>query len=55
MLFISHRLSSTQFADKILVMEDGKLVQSGSHAELMGQDGRYRELFEVQARYYRED
>lgn len=54
-LFISHRLSSTQFADKILVIEDGKLVQSGSHAELMGQDGRYRELFEAQARYYRED
>lgn len=53
-VFISHRLSSTWFADRILVMEEGKLTESGTHTELMERGGRYRELFNAQAQYYRE-
>ncbi len=54
-VFISHRLSSTQFADKILVLENGRLAESGTHTELMAHNGRYRELFEAQAEYYRDN
>ena len=54
-LFISHRLSSTRLADRILVMEDGAVIEEGSHGELMRQGGRYRELYEVQAEPYQDD
>ena len=54
-VFISHRLSSTRFCDRILFLEDGRIAEEGSHDELMKAGGRYRELFELQSRYYRED
>lgn len=54
-LFISHRLASTRFCDRILLLEDGRIVQQGTHDELLKQQGRYRELFETQARCYREE
>jgi ATP-binding cassette subfamily B multidrug efflux pump len=47
-LIISHRISSVNLADTILVMDDGRLVQSGSHEELLSQDGPYKTLFEKQ-------
>jgi ATP-binding cassette subfamily B protein len=47
-LVIAHRLSTVQEADRILVLEAGQIVQAGSHAELMGSGGRYRELCERQ-------
>lgn len=53
-IFISHRLSSTQFCDRILYLQDGCLVQEGSHEDLLAQDGPYRDMFETQASYYRE-
>ena len=53
-VFISHRLSSARFCDKIAVLDGGRLVQMGSHEELMREGGVYRELFEMQARNYRE-
>ena len=51
-IFISHRLSTATTADKILVIEDGQLIEYGSHAELMAQGGRYHELFTTQAKRY---
>lgn len=52
-VLISHRFSSVRMADRILVLADGGIEASGSHAELMAQGGRYAELFELQAAGYR--
>lgn len=53
-IFISHRLSSTQFCNRVLYLENGKIVQEGTHDELMMEEGPYRTMFETQARYYQE-
>ena len=53
-LFISHRLASTKFCDRILLLEKGKIVEEGSHEELLEKKGRYRELFDIQSYYYQE-
>lgn len=53
-LFISHRLASTRFCDRILLLENGQVTECGSHRELMEQGGRYADLFEIQSSYYRE-
>ncbi len=53
--FISHRLASTRFCDRILFMEHGQIVEEGSHEELMERGGRYAEMFAVQSQYYREN
>jgi len=50
---VSHRFSTVRKADKILVLENGLAVEYGSHAELMKQNGRYKELFSLQAESYR--
>jgi len=52
-VLISHRFSSVRMADRILVLADGRIEASGTHAELMAQGGRYAELFELQAAGYR--
>ena len=52
-VFISHRFSTVRLADRILVLEHGQIIESGSHAELMLLDGRYAELFNLQAEAYR--
>lgn len=51
--FISHRLSSTRFCDRILLISNGKIAEEGSHEELMGRNGLYHHMFEVQSYYYR--
>jgi ATP-binding cassette subfamily B protein len=52
-IFISHRLSSTRFCDRICFLENGRIREMGSHAELIALGGRYATLFELQARNYR--
>ena len=54
-IYISHRLSSTRFADNICVFDGGRIIQEGSHEALMEQDGLYKEMFEKQAHYYVEE
>jgi ABC-type multidrug transport system fused ATPase/permease subunit len=52
-LFISHRLGSARLADRILVLDDGRIVQQGRHAELVAEGGLYADLFSIQAEWYR--
>ena len=52
-IFISHRLSTTVQADKIYVMEQGRIIESGSHSELMAADGTYAYMFRLQAEKYK--
>lgn len=54
-IFISHRLSTTVNADKIYVMENGKIIESGSHNDLMKQNGTYAHMFNLQAEKYRKE
>lgn len=53
-LFISHRLASTRFCDRILFLENGQITEEGTHDQLLAQGGGYAKLFEVQSRYYKE-
>jgi ATP-binding cassette, subfamily B, bacterial len=52
-LLISHRFSTVRLADQILVLEDGHILESGTHYELMELRGKYATLFEMQAEKYR--
>ena len=54
-VFISHRLASTRFCDRIMFLENGSIVECGSHDELMKKGGKYKEMFDIQAQYYREE
>jgi ABC-type multidrug transport system fused ATPase/permease subunit len=51
-LLISHRFSTVRLADRIAVLHGGRLVELGSHRELLALDGRYAHLFRLQARGY---
>lgn len=51
-IFISHRLGSTKLADEILVIEEGKIIERGTHERLMEKGGRYAEMFESQREWY---
>ena len=53
-VYISHRLASTRFCDRIAMFEDGWLVECDSHEKLMALNGKYANMFNVQAQYYRE-
>lgn len=52
--FISHRLSSTRFCDRILFIKDGAVAESGTHEELMAKKGAYYRMYQTQSMYYRE-
>ncbi len=54
-IFISHRLASTRFADRIFLLDGAKIAEVGTHDELMKKGGRYRYLFDVQSKYYKEN
>lgn len=53
-VYISHRLASTRFCDRIIMIVDGGIGEEGTHEELLKKGGRYAELFEVQSKYYKE-
>lgn len=53
--FISHRLASTRFCDRIIFVDGGKIAEEGTHDELLKNGGGYAYLFEVQSKYYRSD
>lgn len=53
-IFISHRLSSTRFCDRIALLEGTHIIEEGTHEELIEKNGRYAALFEMQSQYYRE-
>lgn len=53
LILITHRLSTTTMSDRILLLENGILVENGSHAELMAAGGPYRKLFDLQSQYYK--
>ncbi len=54
-IYISHRLASTRFCDRIILLEKNRITEEGTHDELLARGGRYAELFEVQSKYYREE
>ncbi|MDE6710194.1 MAG: ABC transporter ATP-binding protein/permease, partial [Oscillospiraceae bacterium] len=51
-VFISHRLASTRFCDRIIMLENGMIAETGTHSQLMQAGGKYAELFELQSSYY---
>ncbi|MCH5347692.1 MAG: ABC transporter ATP-binding protein [Oscillospiraceae bacterium] len=51
-VFISHRLASTRFCDRIILLENGMIAETGTHSQLMELGGKYAELFELQSSYY---
>ena len=53
--YISHRLASTQFCDRIFYLENGEIKETGTHRELLDHGGAYAELFDLQSRYFMED
>ena len=54
-LIISHRFSTVHVADHILVLDDGRITESGSHAELLSRNGRYAKMYRMQAMHYQTD
>ena len=54
-IYISHRLSSTRFCDRIYLLGDGRIIEEGTHEELLSLGGRYAEMFNTQSRYYKEE
>lgn len=54
-VYISHRLASTRFCDRIVLLEDGEVREEGTHEELMEKGGSYAKMYEIQSQYYQSD
>lgn len=54
-IYVSHRLASTKFCDRVAYLKNRKIIELGTHKELMRLNGEYKALFDTQAKYYRED
>lgn len=54
-IYISHRLASTRFCDRIIYIEDGRIIEDGNHEELMKLGGKYSAMYELQSQYYKEN
>ena len=53
-IYISHRLASTRFCDRIILIDGGRIAEEGTHEQLLWQNGKYAEMFAVQSKYYKE-
>lgn len=53
-IFISHRLASTKFCDRIVLIDNGEIVEIGDHKTLMDQNGKYRKMYDMQSHYYKD-
>lgn len=53
-VYISHRLASTRFCDRIILIENAGIIEEGTHEELLQRGGKYAQLYEVQSQYYQE-
>ena len=53
-LYISHRLASTRFCDRILLLEHGGILEEGTHEALLARQGAYAAMFAIQRKYYEE-
>jgi ABC-type multidrug transport system fused ATPase/permease subunit len=53
--FISHRLSSTRFCDRIFFVKDGKIAEAGTHGELLARGGEYKKMYDIQSYYYKHE
>ena len=53
-IYISHRLASTRFCDRIILIDNGGIGEEGTHEELLKKGGKYAELYEIQSKYYKE-
>lgn len=53
-IFISHRLSSTKFCDRIILLEDGVILEEGTHDDLVARNGKYNKMYKIQSSYYRQ-
>ena len=54
-IFISHRLSSTKFCDKIILLKNGVIIEEGTHYELIKNSGEYKKMYDVQSQYYKDE
>jgi len=54
-IYISHRLASTRFCDRIILLDNKGIAEIGTHEELMSRGGKYAELFDIQSKYYQEE
>lgn len=54
-IYISHRLASTRFCDRIIMLSDGKIVEEGTHDELLTRGGWYADMYRMQSKYYKEE
>lgn len=54
-IFISHRLSSTRFCDRIVFIDDGRIVEEGDHYNLMEKGGKYKKIYDMQSHYYKDN
>ena len=53
-IYISHRLASTRFCDRIILIDKGSIAEEGPHEQLLAKGGKYARLYEVQSKYYKE-
>ena len=53
-VFISHRLASTKFCDRVIYLKNGEIIEDGSHDELIDLKGEYENLYQIQAKNYKE-